>query len=466
MIRNVEQHNEDLRRQQRVADLETIRQREREERERRTGVRDNERVHRQSVPSSTASGETSNQRLPKSSADSDSTRKTRKPASSAPGFAVRAMAIGLSGAIGVRKEQDKKDREIRNAVDLARVRAKGHETSKGKERASSQDLSQEISHRRAIERPERGDEGQHSRKHRQRSEDEQSELSGSWSRSPDRGRSSRAASIRQDYDGRGRESSRPSKRSRSSDYNSKESHRSSKHYHNPEKSAVRKHDNFAARSESNVALSKVSQSRTKSRGHIRSRSASTTSTVSTRSPSSIGSEDKFIDVTELPKTSTADVTASTSKMDRYFSSTYNPALDVSIQDLTDPKTGLIAEGNFDGWDKMLSVLKKRKEDKAFGVSRAREEDRESQLRKVERQVRREEKEARRSLRKERHKTKRRRKGSSNDDNDVDTDSDVGKEAKMRSASKPVVPKVVVLDGFEYGKKGSTRAWDLGKEILL
>lgn len=53
-----------------------------------------------------------------------------------------------------------------------------------------------------------------------------------------------------------------------------------------------------------------------------------------------------------------------SKMDKYFEASYDPRLDVSVAELTDPY-GFIAEGNFDEWTHMLDVLKTRKEEKNF-----------------------------------------------------------------------------------------------------
>lgn len=148
-------------------------------------------------------------------------------------------------------------------------------------------------------------------------------------------------------------------------------------------------------------------------------------------------------------------------MDKYFSSNYNPALDISVADLEDPKTGLIGEGNFSEWDKMLHTLKKRKEDKLTGVTQAREEERERHLRKMERRRRREERELRHALKKEKKRKTRRRSES-----ESGSDSDIGpKESSSRSKDRKrsKEPGTVVIDGFEYGKRGSTRAWDLGKD---
>ena len=143
-------------------------------------------------------------------------------------------------------------------------------------------------------------------------------------------------------------------------------------------------------------------------------------------------------------------------MDKYFTTTYNPALDVSFDDLTDPSTGLIGEGNFSEWDKMLHVLKKRKEDKVFGVTRAREEERERQLYKLEKKKRREEREIRRALRKDK---KRKKKRTHSDDSEA-SDTSVG--PKMRSEAAKDADTVRVGE-YEYGRKGTVRAWDMGKD---
>lgn len=149
-------------------------------------------------------------------------------------------------------------------------------------------------------------------------------------------------------------------------------------------------------------------------------------------------------------------------MDKYFSSNYNPALDISVADLEDPKTGLIAEGNFSEWDKMLNTLQKRKEDKAFGVTRAREEERERQLRKLERRRRREERELRHALKKDKKKRKKRR-HSESDESDSEASMGPKESFSTRDRKRSKEPGTVVIDGFEYGKKGSMRAWDMGKE---
>ncbi|EGU11202.1 hypothetical protein RTG_03009 [Rhodotorula toruloides ATCC 204091] len=125
-----------------------------------------------------------------------------------------------------------------------------------------------------------------------------------------------------------------------------------------------------------------------------------------------------------------------SKMDRYFSENYDPRLDYSLDDVTDRSTGLIAEGAFDTWDRMLDVVKARKEDKKE------KELREKLERKAERDRIRKEREERRK-RKRRH-------GS---DSDGSSEDEVGPRYD---------PKSELMD-MQYAKKGKTREWDLGKE---
>ncbi|GAA6039989.1 hypothetical protein NBRC10512_006173 [Rhodotorula toruloides] len=125
-----------------------------------------------------------------------------------------------------------------------------------------------------------------------------------------------------------------------------------------------------------------------------------------------------------------------SKMDRYFSENYDPRLDYSLDDVTDRSTGLIAEGAFDTWDRMLDVVKARKEDKKE------KELREKLERKAERDRIRKEREERRK-RKRRH-------GSGSDSS---SEEEVGPRYDPKSG----------LMEMQYAKKGKTREWDLGKE---
>ena len=52
-------------------------------------------------------------------------------------------------------------------------------------------------------------------------------------------------------------------------------------------------------------------------------------------------------------------------MDKYFEETYDPRLDVApLQLPTVPKTGLVSDKEYEGWDAMLELIKMRREDKA------------------------------------------------------------------------------------------------------
>ena len=60
-------------------------------------------------------------------------------------------------------------------------------------------------------------------------------------------------------------------------------------------------------------------------------------------------------------------------MDKYFEESYDPRLDVSVAEMTDPY-GFIAEGNFDEWSHMIDVLKIRREEKNFRAAEKEAED--------------------------------------------------------------------------------------------
>ena len=51
-------------------------------------------------------------------------------------------------------------------------------------------------------------------------------------------------------------------------------------------------------------------------------------------------------------------------MDKYFEESYDPRLDVAPLSVPNvPKTGLINEAEYDGWDAMLELLRQRQRDK-------------------------------------------------------------------------------------------------------
>ncbi|GAA5968390.1 hypothetical protein JCM11641_007618 [Rhodosporidiobolus odoratus] len=126
-----------------------------------------------------------------------------------------------------------------------------------------------------------------------------------------------------------------------------------------------------------------------------------------------------------------------SKMDKYFASSYDPRLDFTLADVTDSSTGLIANGGFDSWDRMLDTVKARKEDKEE------REEREKAERKAERG----------RVRAEREKRKRRRRGE---------DSSGGSDSEAEAVGKTYDARTGLLD-MKYVRNGGTREWDRGKE---
>lgn len=136
-------------------------------------------------------------------------------------------------------------------------------------------------------------------------------------------------------------------------------------------------------------------------------------------------------------------------MDKYFDPKYDPRLDVSVSDLTAPN-GLIADGGFDGWDRMLSVVRDRKEDKKLREQREKEERRRERDR-----SRREREDKRRKRRK-----KRDRGDSGSEDSREDSGGDDG--GRPTSARDKVVGDGLM--GVQYAKRGATREWDMGKNV--
>ncbi|GAA5844864.1 hypothetical protein JCM3766R1_004373 [Sporobolomyces carnicolor] len=133
-----------------------------------------------------------------------------------------------------------------------------------------------------------------------------------------------------------------------------------------------------------------------------------------------------------------------SKMDKYFSPTYDPLLDFTPAQLAlgrtgsgsagdDDEYGLIGEGSFNAWDQMLDSIKGRKEEKKLREAR--------------------EKEERRKERERKRKERRRKKGEAVSSSDGDDGG--GRDRRDGSARG--------LMEMKYSKKGGTREWDLGKE---
>ncbi|CEQ39413.1 SPOSA6832_00950, partial [Sporobolomyces salmonicolor] len=130
-------------------------------------------------------------------------------------------------------------------------------------------------------------------------------------------------------------------------------------------------------------------------------------------------------------------------MDKYFSPTYDPRFDFTLDAVTDPSTGLVGDAGFDAWDGMISLVKARKEDKKEKEWREKEE------RRRERDQKRKEREERRRERKRR----RRGEGSSASGSGSESDGEVGPRYD---------PKTGLME-VKYAKQGATREWDLGKE---
>lgn len=100
-------------------------------------------------------------------------------------------------------------------------------------------------------------------------------------------------------------------------------------------------------------------------------------------------------------------------MDKYFEESYDPRLDVAPLSVpTVPATGLVSDAEFAGWDAMLEIIRRRREDK---------EDK-----------------------------KRLEKWG------------VGKESEKKVTTK-TSSDVADIMSIEYKKRGAVREWDLGKE---
>jgi len=118
----------------------------------------------------------------------------------------------------------------------------------------------------------------------------------------------------------------------------------------------------------------------------------------------------------------------TSKMDKYFSPTYDPRLDItplasSSSGLTIevPATGLVDNAQFEGWDAMLELIRLRREDRA-------------------------------------EKKRLDRMGLGCKDKDRD-----GRGKKGKGMVSAAAEDGRGIMGIEYKKKGAVREWDMGKE---
>ena len=108
-----------------------------------------------------------------------------------------------------------------------------------------------------------------------------------------------------------------------------------------------------------------------------------------------------------------------SKMDKYFESSYDPRLDVAPLAVPNvPKTGLIDDADFAGWDAMLEVIRQRREYKA-------------EKKMLERWG-------------------------------IGKDKDKDKSKKSATSASWSEASSSVMD-IQYKKRGAVREWDLGKE---
>lgn len=465
ILKGVEDHNAPLRRKESGETLEEIRQRERKARELRLGIKDAERNRKDASTSSSSSA----------------------PGRSAPGFAARMLANGLSGALNTREEKTRDDRQIKNAIEDARRRAEKDNDREGTGASSTSKRDGERDYidtkgkgreRRGVESDYGENEERHRRRRRSTSREREEvdyrpsshrsrrDISDNHSDADKRERKHRSRYVEKNTEHIASEwvlmqhasSFRSRSRSpRNRDVeDDKRRHRDRGDERRSSRQGREKHGENRRRRDRSYSVERDSNKKS------RRRSVSRDSRSSLSDHPSEASSDTFIDYTGAEDiASTSHGGGAGSKMDKYFSSAYNPALDINIGDLEDPKTGLIGEGNFSEWDKMLHTLKKRKEDKVFGVTKAREEERERQLRKLERRRKREERELRHAIKHKEKKNKKKRRRSS--DSDSNSDSSIGpNESTKRDGKKSKDPGTVNIDGYEYVKQGSTRAWDMGK----
>jgi hypothetical protein len=158
ILKGVEDHNAPLRRKESGETLEEIRQRERKAREIRLGVKDAER---------------------NKSKDASTSSSSLAPGRSAPGFAARMLANGLSGALNTREDRTREDKQIENAIEDARRRADrdkdrdntASSLSEGSSKRDYTDAKGKQRERRGESDYEEKKEDRHRRRHRSRSRD-------------------------------------------------------------------------------------------------------------------------------------------------------------------------------------------------------------------------------------------------------------------------------------------------------
>lgn len=212
-------------------------------------------------------------------------------------------------------------------------------------------------------------------------------------------------------------------------------------------------------------------------------------TTQTKKSTPVLDQDEDLQQNKGLEASSSTIPQPSSKMDKYFSPAYDPRLDISLEELTDNKTGLIAEGVYDDWDQILKQFKDQKEQKRREKERESEERRE---RKERRRKRREERARRRREREKeggddsderpkksrrsrtyteeyeeevdskscRSKRKRVKRSSSRSSSSDSSDQDV---YKTTHAQRTARKELGLMDIEGYAKRGKIREWDLGKE---
>ncbi|KAA1064982.1 hypothetical protein PGT21_020842 [Puccinia graminis f. sp. tritici] len=126
---------------------------------------------------------------------------------------------------------------------------------------------------------------------------------------------------------------------------------------------------------------------------------------------------------------------SSSKMDKYFSATYDPRLDVNLEDITDPQTGLITGGNYEDWEQILGQMKAKRELKAHEKEhklRLKLQAAQSKLRKVEKREQRKERKRIKKMEKNNKEKRRRERKEAEEQEVVDQElEDLDRERKRR-----------------------------------
>ncbi|KAL1713724.1 hypothetical protein EV715DRAFT_295854 [Schizophyllum commune] len=285
---------------------------------------------------------------------------------------LRAQAEAAEEIQRQRREEERRERMKRAEEAVASRRSRGAGSSRGEGSSS----------RREERHSSRREEGRQSRRHRERSEERDEDEH--WHRV--------AEDEKWDHwDGRTAERDPKRKRCAWEDadvdddevkHSHKRRHRSRSQDHEKGKSKDdRTHHSHRHRSRSKDSERRSSHKHT--RRHHRHRSPSPTSSSTrddappskhkrTRSPSPAsrgeGSSRRSPSDT-IPSRESSPTPGPTpplpSKMDKYFEEDYDPRLDVDPLPAAPhiPATGLIDNTQFEGWDAMLDLLRKRKEDK-------------------------------------------------------------------------------------------------------